>query len=338
MNLSWLGIPLAALISWLVCARLVRARGRFMDHPNERSLHEVPVPKGGGLGILAGLVVALVLLVPMPRELAWMVVLALALGGISLLDDLYHLSSLARFLMQSLLAGLLILQVGVPKTLPLPGGTGWPIEIGIVFGWLFVVWMTNLYNFMDGMDGFAGGMAMFGFSTLALLGWLGGDERFALLSAAVAAASAAFLRFNFPPAQLFMGDVGSASLGFLASGLLLAGYQRDLFPLWVGGLIFLPFIFDATVTLIRRLLRRERVWQAHRGHYYQRLVQWGWGHRRTVLWEYGLMLLCAVAALWAVRLPLARQWMLLGAVLSIFVFVMIWVEFIERREKAGRGH
>ena len=333
MNNAWFCIPSAAIISWMICILLIRAGGRFMDHPNERSLHERPVPKGGGLGILAGLAVTMILLPSLPKELLWTAGLVLILGGFSFLDDLYHLSPLIRFLLQGILAAILLMQVSWPTALPVPGGPVWPTVLGIVFGWLFVVWMTNLYNFMDGMDGFAGGMTVFGFTTLALLGWLGGDEGFfTLICASTAAAAAGFLWFNFPPARLFMGDVGSASLGFLAAGLILWANGQALFPFWVGCLVFFPFIFDATITLVCRLLRGEHVWQPHRSHYYQRLVKTGWGHRKTVLWEYGSMAFCSLAALWAIRLDPAHQWGVLVAVVLVHVSAVLWVEFTERKQ------
>ena len=128
--MSWAALPLAALVSWLLCRRLVWAGGRFMDHPNERSLHEAPVPKGGGLGILAGLAVALILLEPLPPGITWVAGLALAVGAFSFLDDLYHLSPLVRFLVQGILAGVLVAQGAWPVQWPLPGGAGWPAGVG----------------------------------------------------------------------------------------------------------------------------------------------------------------------------------------------------------------
>ncbi len=339
MKTAWIVIPLAATVSWLICIVLIHAGGRFMDHPNERSLHETPVPKGGGLGILAGLALSMILLPSLPNGILWATVSTLMLGGISFLDDLYQLSPIIRFLLQGILAAILLTQVSWPTVLPVPGGPVWPTVLGFVFGWLFIVWMTNLYNFMDGMDGFAGGMTVFGFATLTLLGWLGGDEGFfALICASTAAAAAGFLWFNFPPAQLFMGDVGSASLGFLAAGLILWANGQALFPFWVGVLVFFPFIFDATITLVRRLLRGEHVWKPHRSHYYQRLVRTGWGHRKTVLWEYGSMACCSLAALWAFRLDPPGQWGVLVAVVLVHVSAMLWVEFTERKQDGDYDH
>lgn len=166
-----------------------------------------------------------------------------------------------------------------------------------------LVWMANLYNFMDGSDGLAGGMAVFGFGTYSVAGWLGGDMALSLLSATIAAAALGFLRFNFPPARIFMGDVGSVPLGFAAGALGYQGWAQNLWPWWFPILIFSPFVIDATLTLLRRGLRGERVWQAHREHYYQRVVRMGWGHRKTALAEYGLMLLTALSALVLIRMP-----------------------------------
>jgi len=326
MGMAWTGPLLAALLSWLVCRQLVRAGGRLMDLPNERSLHDRPTPRGGGLGILAGIALCLPWLAP--GSLPFLVVLmALLVGAFSFLDDLHPLSPLIRLAVQGLLAAAAVgAGLGLAR-LPFPGWVlDLPMWAGWVLTWLWLVWMTNLYNFMDGMDGFAGGMSVVGFGTLGLLGWQGGDMQFALICLMVVAASVAFLWYNFPPARLFMGDVGSAALGFLAAGLMLWGQRRGLFPLWLGLLVFSPFVVDATVTLIRRLLHGERVWQAHRTHYYQRLARSGWGHRRTVLAEYTLMLACAATALWIHDRGAALQW---GALLAwglIYLALMRWVD------------
>jgi UDP-N-acetylmuramyl pentapeptide phosphotransferase/UDP-N-acetylglucosamine-1-phosphate transferase len=190
--------------------------------------------------------------------------------------------------------------------------------------------MINLYNFMDGMDGFSGGMATAGFSTLGLLGYLGGDNHFASICWLIAAASAGFLVWNFPPARIFMGDVGSSALGFLAAALSLWANRIGLFPLWLAILVFTPFIFDATLTLVRRTLNGERIWEAHRNHYYQRLVQAGWSHRRTVLWEYGLMLLCCSSALVAYHATTLVQWSILAGVAWVCLVAVIGVHRVEK--------
>lgn len=274
------GLLLLPVLSAAVCVialtLLLRNKARLpLDHPNERSLHGLPMPRIGGLGIMMGLLVCVpfyvsdVLLVPL--------LVALVLFGLSFFDDIGGLSVRARLIAQ-IVATVVTLYF-------LPGLPGWTLLLAL----FAVVWMTNLFNFMDGSDGLAGGMALFGFFTYGVAAWLGGAESFALLAWVIAAAAAAFLLFNFPPARLFMGDAGSIPLGYLAAALGLVGWVGDLWPLMFPLLVFSPFIFDASLTLLRRLLVGEAVWQAHRNHYYQRLVRMGWSHRQLALTEYCVM-------------------------------------------------
>jgi UDP-N-acetylmuramyl pentapeptide phosphotransferase/UDP-N-acetylglucosamine-1-phosphate transferase len=153
------------------------------------------------------------------------------------------------------------------------------------------------------------------------MGWLADHDLFFVASLIVAAAAAGFLVFNFPPARIFMGDAGSSTLGMLAAALSLWGARDGIFPFWTAVLVFSPFIADASVTLLRRLWRRERIWQAHKTHYYQRLVQAGWGHRKTVLLEYLIMLGCALTAVFSLYATAAIQMaMLAGWVFFYIVF------------------
>ncbi len=258
---------------------------RVLDHPNERSLHQRPVPRIGGIGVAAGIAVS----VPFATQVEWwpLWLAACFLLGISFLDDIIGLPIIGRLLVHFVAAsgaaaGLLLNRTGV---------------VLVLLVVVAIVWMTNLYNFMDGIDGLAGGMALFGFGFYALAGALGGHLPIAVTSAAIAAAAGGFLLFNFHPARIFMGDAGSTLFGFLAACIGLVGWQLGIWTLWFPGLVFSPFIMDATVTLFRRLLRGEKIWRPHREHYYQRLVLSGWGHRRTVLAEYGVMALCGGFAL-----------------------------------------
>ena len=328
-------------MAWLLGDLLVAVGNRLpmVDYPNARSLHVKPVPRTGGLAVLAGILIGSAVLwigagdVPMERVIGLGAGL-LPLTLVSVLDDRYGISARVRLLIHGW-AALCLLAAG-----PVPAGLHWPglalpLPAGIadVLVVLFVIWMINLYNFMDGMDGFAGGMAVIGFSTLA---WLGRtDAGFVTLCLTIAAASAGFLIHNFPPAKIFLGDAGSTTLGFLAAACSLWGSRAGLFPLWIALLIFSPFIVDATVTLLRRLWRGEKVWEAHRSHYYQRLVLLGWGHRRTVLAEYALMLACAGSAVLAVQLPPVGQAALVGGWIAIYGLLMQVVARLEQRAVAG---
>jgi UDP-GlcNAc:undecaprenyl-phosphate GlcNAc-1-phosphate transferase len=300
---------LSALVSWLAIAVMLRL-GRVgpIDQPNHRSLHLVAVPRSGGVGILAGILVGLISVVP-PLPL-W-----LALGGVigvSLLDDFRSLPARIRLLVQTT-AAVLVTWIFVPAE-----WSAW----GHVLSVLSIVWMTNLFNFMDGANGLAGGMAVFGFAAYALMASLGGQYDLAIWSACIAAAAVGFLVFNFDPARIFMGDVGSVPLGFLAAVIGLQGWWSGAWPAWFPLLVFSVFIVDATVTLLRRGLRGERVWVAHREHYYQRLIRSGWSHRHLALAAYLLMFATAGSACLLIAAPRVLQAIVLGAWGVTYVFLM----------------
>lgn len=292
--------------------------------PNERSLHQRPIPATGGLAILVAVAVTwgyVWMSSPPPTTLFWEPVWAaiVVVAVFSLVDDYYGLPALARLIAHCFAAYLIVVVSDFAlQRMILPGGSIWISAqwLGWVGTFLFVVWLINLYNFMDGMDGFASGMAVFGFGTFALLGVLQDSPQFAVSNGLLAMAGAGFLLFNFPPARIFMGDAGATALGLCVAISILWADRLDVFPPWVGVLVFSPFIVDATATLLQRLLRGEKIWQAHRRHAYQCLAHnVCWGHRKTVLWEYGLMALCGLSALLAVwkpalQIPIAVVWAL----------------------------
>jgi UDP-N-acetylmuramyl pentapeptide phosphotransferase/UDP-N-acetylglucosamine-1-phosphate transferase len=266
---------------------------------------------------MAGIGVAFVLLLAESR---------LALGGaallclVSFLDDWRGLPIVLRFIAHFAIAAAFIF-LALPALHPVS-------TTAIV---LAIVWMTNLYNFMDGSDGLAGGMTVFGFAALALATYLSGELILTSMAASVAAAAAAFLWFNFHPARIFMGDAGSVPLGFLAAALAVLGWDRGAWPVWFPVLVFSPFIVDATVTLFRRALRGEKVWRAHKEHYYQRLVRMGFGHRNTALMEYVLMGSVAGTALLAREANQAVQLLTLAVWFGVYAAIMA---IIDRRWRA----
>lgn len=259
--------------------------GRHMgDVPNERSLHQHVIPRIGGMGMLAGLAAAWSALPGGTPALTWATMGYLVLFAVSIADDVRSLPVIVR------LAVHLAVAAGWCWAI---GGPAWTL----VVGFFMVVWSINLYNFMDGSDGLAGGMTAIGFTTYALAAFLGGDTVTAAFCGAVAAAALAFLLFNFHPASLFLGDSGSVPLGYLAAVIGWYGISRGLWPLALPVLAFFPFLFDATYTLVRRALRGERVWRAHREHLYQRAIRSGSEHRTVALATYALMFCTAVLAL-----------------------------------------
>lgn len=281
---------LSFFISLLAVVLILKTRiaNIALDKPNQRSLHTKLTPRIGGLAIMAGILTSWLVI-----STSWhWVLFPFGLMLISLIDDIYHVSIKWRLLIQ-LLVGAIFVFVMLPQQ-------AWWLMVLLT---LLITWMTNLYNFMDGSDGLAGGMGLFGFASYAVAAFVMGDVLLAMMNGAIAAACFAFLLFNFHPAKIFMGDSGSIPLGFLAGSIGVYGYFNALWPAWFPVLVFSPFIIDATVTLIKRQIAGAKVWQAHRSHYYQRLVQMGWGHRKTAIAEYSLMLCVAVTAVMLFKQP-----------------------------------
>ncbi|RQU72945.1 glycosyl transferase [Burkholderia cenocepacia] len=294
-------VALAAAIASTAILRVLLATGLAWrlatDIPNDRSLHTLPTPRVGGWGIVPVCTVALLVLAP---HLWLIAVSAAALAAMSQIDDRRGLPARVRFSVH--LAAVVALIAVYPADAP------WWLLVGVGF---VMVWLTNLYNFMDGADGLAGGMALFGFGAYAIAAATGAHPSpdLALTAAAVAGAAFGFLLLNFHPARLFLGDAGSIPLGFLAGALGYWGWRTSVWPIWFPALVFAPFIADASVTLLRRLLRGEKFWQAHREHYYQRMVRSGVGHGRTALYWYLIMLAGIIVAVWAKGRPEWQQWL-----------------------------
>ena len=317
---------LALLASSVVIAVLVRTRfaALALDHPNQRSLHATPTPRLGGIGIIAGVAAAWCYSAT-PID-SWLLVALALLIGISLLDDVKNVGVVARLFTH--ITSALLATTAVFQAYGL-----WPALIAT----LATVWMINLYNFMDGSDGLAGGMTVIGFGSYGVAALAGGDFSFAMVNLSVATAAAGFLWFNFPPAKIFMGDIGAIPLGCLAAVFGIAGWSRGDWPPWFGVVVFSPFVIDASFTLIKRLLRGAKIWQAHREHYYQRLVQSGWGHRKTAYVEYALMLLCSLLALAGMRQGQPAQIAVLGIVALLYTGIILALERHFSRHASGHA-
>ena len=278
--MTFLPAVIAAALSWLAIRILLAHANRLpQDHPNARSLHTAPVPRAGGWAIWAGWFGA-TLWLPGPRP--WLGPF-LALFAVSLLDDRRGVHPLLRLAVQ---AGAALTWLWL---------VGWPIHPLIAVA--LIVWMANLYNFMDGSDGLAAAMSLIGFGSYAAGAGLAGASAAASSLGALGAAMVPFLLYNLPPARIFLGDAGSVPLGFLAAAFGIAGWVEHWWPAWFPVLVFLPFVADASATLLLRLARGAPVWEAHREHCYQRLVQMGWGHARTLALYGGVMLATACSAL-----------------------------------------
>ena len=358
MSIMMVAFPgiFAFVLAWWLTDRLCFPKSflSILAHPNERTLHSMPTPQTGGLAVIGSVVISLILAASilaitqpskavLPKGVAsgsvWIVVSMLLIFVVSFIDDCVGLPAVLRLGVQAVSAFIIIGGVGLTlSSIPIPGGPNILLGLAAIpVSVLVLLWMANLYNFMDGMDGFAGGMTFFGFGFLAYFGWQANFPVMLIIATFVAMGALGFLTHNFPPARIFMGDAGSITVGFLAGTLMILGVRDGIFELWVPIIIFSPFIVDATVTLSRRILRRKRIWEAHREHYYQRLVLSGWSHRRTVLAEYGVMILCGGLAVLYHHSTDKVRLLILGAWVGMFFLLGSLVAKLERNRKVSRS-
>lgn len=270
-------------LTWIVVRHL--RRRAILDRPNDRSCHTIPTPRGGGLGVvpvILALWAVLAAFAPGVRDTGpaygAAILGAAFLALLSWADDLRGISIAIRFAGQiAAVAAVLFLmpddalvfQGLVPQTVDrLATGIGW-------------LWFVNLYNFMDGIDGISGVETTCVCLGLVLVAAGAGLDATALQASVLAGAALGFLVWNWHPARVFLGDVGSVPLGFLVGWLLIGAAAEGQ---WAAALILpLYYLADATWTLVSRLLRGERIWQAHRQHFYQRAVLGGLGHGKVSL-------------------------------------------------------
>lgn len=306
------GLFLASiLLTWAVKAYAIHKA--ILDHPNERSSHSLPTPRGGGLAIVvtfylgAGYLYASDLLDP---KLFYAFASALPLIIVSLLDDLYTLGSKIRLAAQLLASVLALVSLGGIESLPLYFVElhGWWLNIPFLLG---MIWLINLYNFLDGIDGYAGSEAVFlGVAAASLfgydIGWI------------VAAGALGFLLFNWQKAKIFMGDIGSTFLGFVFAVIMIDSLNNE--ESIYGWLVILGlFWIDATLTLVRRAKNGEQLSLAHRKHAYQRITQAGWSHQKTVLYGMGINILGLIPLFWLHSSP----YLILYSLLYILALLLV---------------
>ena len=297
------------LVSYMGVGNLrVWAEKRLLAIPNERSSHTRPTPSGGGIAIAFTSLLGILLFAWLQHQLPpflwgyWLGALLIAI--VSWFDDLHTVSSRVRFLIHSFSALLILSTNGAETyTLPLIGelALGW---VGYQLTFLWLVGLTNAYNFMDGIDGIAGSQAVIAGLAWAVIGYTIGQPLITALGLFLALSSLGFLHYNWPPACIFMGDVGSAFLGYSIAVLAVIANGYDTRLMSVGILIVWPFLFDTLFTVLRRLRLGENIFQAHRSHLYQRMVIAGRSHGTVTTLYASLALVGALLGLgWLNAIP-----------------------------------
>jgi UDP-N-acetylmuramyl pentapeptide phosphotransferase/UDP-N-acetylglucosamine-1-phosphate transferase len=320
-----IAFPSIALLSYffVYIIRRYAERRQIMDRPNERSSHTVPTPRGGGSAIvILVLLTALFSLkyADLNRGLIY-ITCATVIAWLGWRDDVQSLSPKVRFTVQGVVAAVSITGLGYFKFVTVPMLGELPLGIfGILITFFWIIGLTNAYNFMDGIDGIAGGVAF-----AAGLGWMmlasNAQAPFAFWAAlAIAASSLGFLGHNWSPARIFMGDVASTFLGYSFAVLPLLSADRGGDALMLGTLLMWTFIMDSGLTFIRRALKRENVFAAHRTHLYQRLVIGGYTHSTiSALYMFLTLLAGILSYAWSWGQSYAPPLILFGLPLTWFV-------------------
>jgi UDP-GlcNAc:undecaprenyl-phosphate GlcNAc-1-phosphate transferase len=332
----------ASLISFLLTGAMLRfsLKRRLLDVPNDRSSHSIPKPRLGGIAITiaffvtCGTVLAAGFspLTP-PAVLRGMLVGGAVIALVGLWDDLRGIDAWVKLLAQCGAAAIPIVSGLVLETvrLPLIGSLGLgPLAVPFTLVWIVAI--INFYNFIDGIDGLAAGIGMIASAFLALIAGMTGAGGIRSLSIIMAGASFGFLRYNFPPARIFMGDMGSTFLGYLFAVLSIAGEKQGI-PAFITILLLSGVIGDAVLTLVRRALGRKKLFTPHRTHYYQRLTSLGLSHKQVTLLEYLVAILLGVSAILAFH----REWTFVTFLSVVWIGFFMWaLAKIRSMEKGER--
>jgi Fuc2NAc and GlcNAc transferase len=327
-----LTIFLGTLAFSVVLAGFVRRHAlerRILDLPNSRSSHAVPTPRGGGIAIVVPFVTALCALsawelVDIKTTLT-LIAASCAIAGVGYIDDRRQLDARLRLAVHLLTAVAFVAVLGgLPESELVRWGLG-GFWVGSALAVLALVWGTNLFNFMDGIDGIAASESIFISSGLALLNWLdGGTSGVTDAMLSLSAGSLGCLVWNWPPARMFMGDVGSGFLGFILTALAMLSNRRGGIPIEVLPILGGVFLVDATITLVRRILRGDRWLEAHRMHAYQHLARRFGSHKPVTLIVIAINLVwllpCAFAAN---RFPDNARMVMVVALLPLVIFTVI---------------
>jgi len=285
------------LLSWSLtwCVRRYALAKQILDIPNDRSSHHTPTPRGGGVAfVLVFMMTTYCLMYAGIIHLPSGILLISLAGLIALLgfcDDKYTLPAYWRFIGHFVVSLLVVIVLGGLPKIQFYGWTLHPGYVADAFAVLYLVWMLNLYNFMDGIDGLASIEAIFVCLAVSILYYFNGYPQYMIIPLILATAVTGFLYWNFPPARIFMGDAGSGFLGFMLGVLSLQATAVGSRFFWSWFILLGVFIVDATVTLFCRLIQGERIYTAHCNHAYQHAARVLQSHRSVTLSVLGFNIL-----------------------------------------------
>jgi len=299
----------------------------LIDIPNERSSHLMPTPRGGGLSIVIPVLLCIVVLF-LTAQLEKNIALALGIGcffvaGVGWIDDHQHIPANWRALFYAIAAVIAVYFLAESENFQSVFHHLLFVTVSNILIAIWIIWMTNLYNFMDGTDALAAIQTICAGFFVGVIFWLEGQYGLATVCFVISASSCGFLFWNWPPAKIFMGDVGSCSLGFCFGVLVVIGEIQGSVPLTVFFILLSIFICDTTLTLLMRIFANEKWYQAHKSHAYQRLVQLGMSHKKLAL----SVLLINVMILWPMA-AMAFVWDEYSyyiAATIIFMMSTLWV-------------
>ncbi|KTD72224.1 MraY family glycosyltransferase [Legionella tucsonensis] len=324
--LSLFFVVLSAILTKIFC--MLAQNTRLMDKPNDRSLHTIPIVRGGGLVFISLSLISLPFLCFFTEssfsEQYILLASTVLLASISFFDDLYTLSAKSRFLVQCIVAGLIAFIS--PDMLDFGLFSLENQYLIIAFLFFAIIWAINHFNFMDGLDGFCASQAIFLFVSFALLFHFNSALIYQDFCFILIFSLTGFLLYNFPPAKLFMGDIGSATLGFLSFYVALIAQQKYQIPIIYWFMLNGLFLFDATITLLRRVFNKEKWFAPHRKHAYQRLKQLGVDTRIILLGQISMNSIFLILVL----LLNMNKLNIYQALMTEFVFMLIIYYLIEK--------
>lgn len=327
---SLLATPLVSKLAFKIGA---------VDRPDKRKVHSRLMPRLGGLAIYLGFMIAMFLRGGELAQFAGLLIGGTIIVGIGVLDDIMDIPPRIKFLGQ-LTAAAVAVWLGVRVTVitnPFGDPFQLPVWLGAVLTVLWIAGVTNAVNLIDGLDGLAGGLASIAAVTLAVVGWKAGNEVIVLPALILAASTLGFLRYNFFPAKIFMGDSGSMFLGFALACLSVVGLAKTatVVSVFIPILILGIPIFDTLFAIIRRYVNNQPIFKADKEHLHHRLLQIGLSHRQTVLVIYAVNLVLGASAVWMTALATDQAVMISVGLVVVIFFGADRIGVLRKKPAAG---